>query len=156
MLAYHYLTQGYTDAAVATLKQVVALKPGDALSAKLLKQLDQPKDATGTIAATAAPVPPQTTLPDGATIAGTWNAQPAADTTIGLSIQPDGTFNWQVTSKGQTQQFGGKSTFGEGLLTLVQDKGPVLVGRVDWKDANHMTFRIVGDGPDDPGLSFAK
>ena len=42
------------------------------------------------------------------------------------------------------------------MLTLAQDKGPVLVGRVGWKDANHMTFHIVGDGPDDPGLSFAK
>ena len=49
-----------------------------------------------------------------------------------------------------------KSTFGGGLLTLAQDKGPALVGRVDWKDANHMNFRVVGDGPEDPGLSFSK
>ena len=157
VLSYHYLTQGYTDAAVNVLKQVVALKPGDALSAKLLRQLDQPKDATGTVATTATPaVPPAATPPQGATIAGTWKAQPAADTAITLAIQPDGNFNWQVTSKGETQQFTGKSTFGQGLLTLAQDKGPVLVGRVDWKDANHMNFRIVGDGPDDPGLSFTK
>ena len=33
---------------------------------------------------------------------------------------------------------------------------PALVGRVSWTDASHMTFRVVGDGPDDPGLSFAK
>jgi hypothetical protein len=38
----------------------------------------------------------------------------------------------------------------------VQDKGPALVGRVDWKDANHMAFHIVGDGPDDPGLNFSR
>ena len=25
-----------------------------------------------------------------------------------------------------------------------------------WTDAGHMTFRVVGDGPDDPGLSFSK
>ena len=31
-----------------------------------------------------------------------------------------------------------------------------MVGRVSWKDAGHMTFRVVGDGPDDPGLSFSK
>ena len=41
VLAYHYLTQGHTDAAVNTLKQVVALKPDDSLSAKLLRQLDR-------------------------------------------------------------------------------------------------------------------
>jgi hypothetical protein len=61
-----------------------------------------------------------------------------------------------VTHKGKTQQFTGPSTYGEGILTLVQEKGPVLVGRVSWKDASHMTFRAVGDGPDDPGLSFSK
>ena len=41
------------------------------------------------------------------------------------------------------------------MLTLAQDKGPALVGRVSWTDPSHMTFRIVGDGPDDPGLSFS-
>jgi tetratricopeptide (TPR) repeat protein len=152
VLAYHYLTQGYTDAAVSILKQVVAHKPGDALSAKLLRQLDPSKEAAATTAATTA----ESTPPQGATITGTWTAQPAADTSIALSIQPGGEFTWQVTKKGQIQQLAGKSTFGGGLLTLAQDKGPALVGRVDWKDANHMNFRIVGDGPDDPGLSFAK
>ena len=152
VLAYHYLTQGYTDAAVSILKQVVALKPGDALSAKLLRQLDPSQDA----AAAAAPTPAETTPPQGAAITGTWTAQPAADTAIALTIQPGGDFTWQVTKKGQTQQLSGKSTFGGGLLTLAQDKGPALVGRVDWKDANHMNFRIVGDGPEDPGLSFSK
>jgi len=152
VLAYHYLTQGYTDAAVSILKQVVALKPGDALSAKLLRQLDPSQDA----AAAAAPTSAETTPPQGAAITGTWTAQPAADTAIALTIQPGGDFTWQVTKKGQPQQLSGKSTFGQGILTLAQDKGPALVGRVDWKDANHMNFRIVGDGPEAPGLSFAK
>ena len=44
VLAYHYLTQGHTDSAVSALKQVVALKPGDTLSSKLLRQLDPPKE----------------------------------------------------------------------------------------------------------------
>ena len=100
--------------------------------------------------------PAETTPPQGAAITGTWTAQPAADTAIALTIQPGGDFTWQVTKKGQPQQLSGKSTFGQGILTLAQDKGPALVGRVDWKDANHMNFRIVGDGPEDPGLSFSK
>ncbi|HMF38452.1 MAG TPA: tetratricopeptide repeat protein, partial [Isosphaeraceae bacterium] len=154
VLCYHYLTQGHTEAAVSILKQVVTLKPGDALSAKLLRQLDPSQDAAA--AAAAAPVPAETTPPQGAAITGTWTAQPSPDTSIALAIQPGGDFTWQVTKKGQSQQFAGKSTFGGGLLTLAQDKGPVLVGRVDWKDANHMNFRIVGDGPEDPGLSFSK
>jgi tetratricopeptide (TPR) repeat protein len=160
VLGYHYLTQGHTEAAAGVLKQAVALMPGDTLSAKLVRQLDPPKDqaaAEGTSATTAtAAAPADTALPQGASIAGTWNAQPAADTAIALTIQPAGGFTWQVTRKGKTQQFTGSSTYGDGLLTLVQEKGPALVGRVSWKDAGHMTFRVVGDGPDDPGLTFSK
>jgi hypothetical protein len=162
VLAYQYLAQNHAEAAVEVLKQVVALSPSDALSNKLLAQLD-PSRALPAPAATpggAAPSEPEaptdTTLPAGASIAGTWTAQPAADTTVALTLQSGGPFTWQVTRKGQTQQFGGTSTYGDGILTLAQDKGPALVGRVSWKDPTHMTFRIVGDGPDDPGLSFSK
>ena len=75
-----------------------------------------------------------------------------------MTIDEGGAFTWKATHKGQDQPrtFTGKSTFGDGMLTLVQDKGPAMVGRVSWTDATHMTFRIVGDGPDDPGLSFSK
>jgi tetratricopeptide (TPR) repeat protein len=157
VLAYHYLTEGFTPQAVGVLRQVVALKPGDALSAKLLAQLDPSGDKTAaTTAPAAAATPNDTTPPQGASISGTWSAHPSADTAIVLTIQPGGPFTWQVTQKGKTQQFSGASNFGGGLLTLAGDKGPPLVGRVSWADANHMTFRIVGDGPDDPGLSFTK
>ena len=155
VLAYHYLTQGHTEAAVSVLEQLVVIKPGDALSTKLLRQLAPPKDtpaATTAVAATAEDTAP----PEGATIAGTWTARPAEGTSITLVIQPGGDFTWQVADKGQSRQFAGKSTFGEGMLTLVQDKGPAIVGRVSWKDANHIAFHIVGDGPDDPGLSFSR
>ena len=44
VLAYHYLTQGHTDAAVSQLKEVVALAPQDTLSAQLVKQFSPPAD----------------------------------------------------------------------------------------------------------------
>ncbi len=158
VLADHYLTEGHTEAAVDILKQVVALKPGDTLSAKLLRQLDPSKDqpAPAAIVAATAPAPTDTTPPPGASIAGTWGAQPTADTAIALTVRPGGEFTWQVTRKGQTQQFAGASSYDDGILTLAREKGPALVGRVSWTDANHMTFRVVGDGPDDPGLNFSK
>jgi tetratricopeptide (TPR) repeat protein len=155
VLGYHYLTQGHTEAALGVLKQVVGLMPSDTLSAKLVRQLEPSSDQAATPSAHA-PTPPDTTPPLGASIAGTWEAKPAADTGIALTIQPGGGFTWQVTQKGKTQQFTGSSTYGDGLLTLVQEKGPALVGRVSWKDAGHMTFRVVGDGPEDPGLGFLR
>jgi len=171
VLAYHYLTEGHLEAAETALKQVVALKPSDTISAKLLQQLEAirqgqaggapgappaaPGPASGPVPAVA-PIPANTTPPEGATISGTWSAKPNAETAIALTIQPDGRFVWKVTEKGKTREFAGHSTFGNGILTLVQDNGPALVGRVGWKDAEQMTFRIVGGGPEDPGLSFAK
>ena len=58
VLAYHYLTQGHIEAAVKELKQVVALNPGDTLSAKLLRQLDPPGQLSRR-----RPRPPPTTPP---------------------------------------------------------------------------------------------
>jgi tetratricopeptide (TPR) repeat protein len=157
VLAYHYLTQGHAEAAVGILRDVVALRPGDGLSARLLKQLDPPKEATAaTPAPTPAAAPDDTTPPAGASLAGTWNSQPAPDTRIALTVQPDGGFTWKVIQKGQPRTFSGKSAYGEGMLTLAQEQGPALVGRVGWKDANHITFHVVGDGPDDPGLLFSR
>ena len=46
VLAYHYLTQGNTDAAVAQFKQVVALAPQDTLSAQLVKQFSPGTEPT--------------------------------------------------------------------------------------------------------------
>jgi tetratricopeptide (TPR) repeat protein len=160
VLAYHYLTEGYLEDAAKVLKQVVALKPSDTIAAKLLEQIEAARQSQPGAEAmpppAPAPVPANTTPPEGATISGTWNAQPGPDASIVLTIQPGGAYTWQVTQKGQTQQFAGVSTFGGGVLTLAQDNGTVLVGRVNWKDPAHMTFRVIGNSPDDPGLSFAK
>ncbi len=137
--------------------------PSDTLSAKLLRQLEPPAEkpapesAPALAASTAtATVTADTAPPAGATIDRTWTAKPNAETSIRLTIEPAGPFTWQVTQKGQIQSFGGSSTYGQSLLTLAQDKGPVMVGRVDWTDPRHMTFRIAGEGLEDSGLSFSK
>ena len=59
VLAYHYLTQGHTEAAANIYKAIVDLKPDDSLSAKLLKQLTPPAEAsTPTAEPTPEPAPP--------------------------------------------------------------------------------------------------
>jgi tetratricopeptide (TPR) repeat protein len=178
VLAYQYLTEGHFDEAANMLRQVVALKPNDTLSTKLLEQLDSARQQQNPAGAPTEPppvpgaglgagagpgggpgreaVPANTAVPEGASISGTWTAEPNAETRVALTIQPGGAFNWQVTQKGQTRQFSGSSSFGGGLLTLVPEKTPPIVGRVSWTDRGHMTFRVVGDGPDAPGLSFAR
>jgi tetratricopeptide (TPR) repeat protein len=162
VLAYHYLTQGHTVAATGQLQRVVALQPGDTLSAQLLRQLSQTgAPAAGTDPAGAQPQPQspaQTVATAGApegTLVGNWSAIPSKDIAIQLAISPDGNFTWKVTNQGQSRQFTGTSTSGNGLLTLAQSQGPPMVGRVTWRDLDHFTFQLAG-GPDDPGLSFSR
>jgi hypothetical protein len=157
VLAYQYLTEGHNDAAVDMLRTVVKLKPDDRLSAQLLAQLSpQAKEDATQPAPASQPVTADTTPPAGATVEGTWKASPAPDTAINLTIRPGGAFTWSVDQKGQMRQFSGTSTYGDGILTLAQDKGPAIVGRLGWRDADHVTFHVVGDGPDTPGLAFSK
>src|SRR5262249_55301639 len=90
--------------------------------------------STGTSARTAVPEPVETNtkMPEGATISGTWTAATGQDTQVSLAIQPEGNFRWQVSHQGQSREFSGTSTFGAGILTLVPDKMPPIVGRVTW------------------------
>jgi Tetratricopeptide repeat len=168
VLAYHYLTEGFNDSAATQLKQVVAIKPTDAVATKMLQQMNAadggqgdnqpPQSPQPGASPTASPAPLNlnTTVPDGATIAGTWAAKPDANTSVSLTIQPDGAFQWNLDLKGQAKQFTGTATFANGILTLVPENIPPIVGRVSWTDANHMTFHAVGENAQAPGLSFSK
>jgi tetratricopeptide (TPR) repeat protein len=154
VLAYHYMTQGHTDVAVAQLKQVVSLAPQDTLSAQLIKQFSPPAAAPETQAALT--VPPQAPTPaKQGTLAGNWTARPAAETTINLRVGDDGTFTWNVTQKGKPTQLTGKWSLTDDLLTLAQaGQGGALVGRITWQADDKWTFRVLGTGSDDQGLSF--
>jgi tetratricopeptide (TPR) repeat protein len=166
VLAYNYLTQGHSDAALRKFKDVVALQPKDQLSAQLAQQLEQPKQAPGTEAAQAQPAPGAPPAAAAAneppagkqgTLQGTWTAQPNADTAITLTVDDAGRFTWKVARQGKDQQFGGKFTFENGILTLVQDQtSNTMVGKVTWQDEKHLNFKVMGAGPGDPGLTFAK
>jgi tetratricopeptide (TPR) repeat protein len=165
VLAYHYLTQGNNDAAAQQFRQVLALAPGDTLSAQLVKQLS-PQDQTAAAAAAPAPAPASASAPSPAAapspvkegqLAGTWAAKPNPDTAIDLNIKDDGMFSWKVTMKGKPQVIAGNWSLAGGILTLAQEnQGGALVGNVAWQDANRFQFRALGTTPEDPGLLFAR
>jgi len=52
----------------------------------------------------------------------------------------------------------GKSTMASGILILAAQGGQTgaLVGQVDWTDAAHLGFRLMGAPSNDPGLKFAR
>ena len=151
VLAYQYLCEGHDDDAIAQLKQVVKLQPGDTLSAQLVARSQPPGDA-----------PPATSGAPPAVegkLSGRWTATPAKDASVALAIQDDGRFTWAMTSQGKpAMSIAGASTFADGVLTLADQDGKngTLAGNVTWKDADHFNFRVAGSPPSDPGLNFAR
>jgi tetratricopeptide (TPR) repeat protein len=155
VLAYQYLCEGHDDNAIAQLKQVVKLQPGDTLSAQLIAR-SQPAGGTQTAPPGAAPA--ASTAVAGK-LPGRWSATPAQGANIALAIQDDGRFTWATSGPGKpTATIAGTSTFADGVLTLADQAGQngALAGNVAWQDADHFTFRLLGAQPEDPGLKFSR
>ena len=157
---YHYLTQGHNDAAAKQFEDASRLQPSDKLSAQLAAQLQPPASQPPSSDGAAPPTATASaeSAPQGK-LAGRWAATPAKDARVALAINDDGNFTWTVTRSGQpAKTITGKSTFANGVLTLAGQDGQLgaLAGQVAWQDDNHMTFRVLGDPQDDPGLKFER
>src|SRR5208337_3792257 len=157
VLAYLYLTMGATDAAAEKLRAVVKLQPDDRLSAQLLADLTSTSQ-TGSPPSNPEPAQSETSStlsPPPGDLTGTWTAKGAGGATVELTLKSDGHFTWSATVNGKTRSFSGQYTAGEGLLTLVSDNGPAIVGRITGV-GNGFNFKLIGSGPGDPGLTFAR
>ena len=153
LLAENYLTCGYTDAAVVQFKEVVQLDPKDQLSAQLLKSISTSKTAQPAIPSQpAAPAKPA----DALTLVGDWTATRADSATIKLALAGDGKFTWALDQKGKPQQFSGTYTVADNLLVLKQGENPMMVGQVAAVSNDRFNFKLAGDNPSDPGLTFVR
>ncbi len=155
VLAYQYLAQGHDPEAIAQLKEVVKLQPGDTVSAQIIAAF-QP---SGSSSSAPAEAPPSAAAAAPGKLAGTWAATPAPSAKIVLAIQDDGKFTWTASSPGKpAMDITGNSTLADGNLTLAAKSGQTgaLVGKLAWQDADHFSFHLVGAPSTDPGLTFAR
>jgi hypothetical protein len=147
--AYQYICQGHGEAAIQPLKNVIALQPGDRVSAQILSTIEPPS-AAATVAAT--PIAPDN-------LTGVWVAQAPPNATITLTIPDDTNFTWAFAAPGKPPvTIRGTFALANGVLTLSgkDTPGGPLVGQVTAPDATHMTFKAVGGPSSDPGLQFAR
>jgi tetratricopeptide (TPR) repeat protein len=108
-------------------------------------------------ATTAAEQPAEAPPPPPAELTGTWKAAPSADTSITLAIQPDGEFKWDVASKGKrSDSITGHAVYVNDVLSLTQEQGPPLAGKIDSKDASKFVFHLMGGGNNAPALTFTR
>ena len=139
VLAYHYLTQGHTDAAV---DRAQAGRRAEAQRHPLGEAAPAARPAQGPArAGDAATAPPSTAPADTTPPAGRVDRRdldrPAGrrhrdrpDRSSPAAASPG-----RSPRRARRSSSPATSTFGDGILTLAQDKGPALVGRVSWKDA---------------------
>ena len=100
--------------------------------------------------------PVLTNPPDASNIVGNWTATRADNATIKLALTGDGKFTWGLVQNGKPQQFSGTYTVADNLLVLKQGDNPMLVGQVALLAGNRFNFKLAGDNPSDPGLSFMR
>jgi hypothetical protein len=89
-------------------------------------------------------------------LVGAWKSSRADGSTFALTLTKDGKFNWKYTQKGKTQDYSGPYTVADNLLILKQNDNPVMVGQVTLSGENQFTFKLPGENPSDPGLTFEK
>jgi hypothetical protein len=115
----------------------------------------QAAPATPATASSTAPAEPPPPPP--AELTGTWKAAPAPDTAITLELQPDGAFTWSVTNKGrEPESITGRAVYVDNVLSLTQEEGPPLAGKIESKDASKFVFHFMGGGNNAPALTFTR
>jgi len=172
LLAYHYLTCGYTDQAIGQLQEVVQLNPKDQLSAQLLASLTSPQTAGASsagapsavpgspppIAGSTEPIAPAAPAApvDATALAGRWTATRPDGSTVVLNLGNDSKYDWNYTSNGQSHNFAGTFTLADNLLVLKQGDTPTMVGQVTLINNRQFNFKMPGDNPNDSGLMFTR
>jgi tetratricopeptide (TPR) repeat protein len=151
VLAYQYLVAGHKGAAVARLKELLALEPGDRVASRLLASL------TGTLAA---PEPTRTVTdgdgaagrPPAADLVGRWRAE-RDGSTFDLRLDDRGRFLWQAGRQGKTTaRISGAYEYSANTLTLkAEDRSPLRVS-VTALSPDSFRFTTAADIPGDPGL----
>ena len=142
VLAYHYLVAGHTDAAVAQLKTVLALEPGDRVARRLLASLTAPP----------APPEPARTVPDGdgaagrppsVDLLGRWRGE-RDGSTFELSLDDRGRFLWQAARQGKPTATvsGAYALSGDTLVLTPEDRSPL---RASLTELTPDSFRLKAD-----------
>ncbi|MDB5339050.1 MAG: hypothetical protein JWN70_4669 [Planctomycetaceae bacterium] len=153
VLAYHYMTAGYADAATEMYRQVLATNPQDTLSAQLLSSLTGQAWNNGQQVAQLQPIDQSVDI---RYLIGNWQATRIDGSQFNLSLSRDGTYDWQFAQGGRTQQFNGTYTIADSVLVLQQNGQPAMVGQVIPLAGNRFVFKLTGGDPSDPGLNFVR
>ncbi|WP_231754219.1 tetratricopeptide repeat protein [Caulifigura coniformis] len=153
LLAYHYITQGHKDDAVALLEDVVKRQPKDELAAELVKMY-APESSTPPAASS--PVASSDNVKDPAwpieKLQATWTAKDDGGTYL-LMLNKDDSFTWEFSRDGKPQKVSGAYVVRGNNLVMQPDSGGVMLSEIDLQNATTLSFSPLGDSKK---LTFSK
>ena len=93
---------------------------------------------------------------DASSLVGNWTATRADSATITLAMAGDGKFTWALDQNGKPRQFSGTYSVTDNLLVFKQGDNPMMTGQVASLANDRFNFKLTGDNPSDPGLTFIR
>ena len=73
-----------------------------------------------------------------------------------MSLEGDKKFSWKFGQPGKQQELAGTYTLADNYLVLNAAGQNSLVGQVAMLPGNKLNFKLAGDNPADPGLTFTR
>jgi len=150
LLAYHYLTCDYKDAAVALLKTVTELQPKDVLAADLVKMYTPAPDSAegASTASTATPDAPAPDLEKPAypleKLQGDWVARDDRGE-FALHLGKDDAFTWKFTREGKPQSVKGAYVIRGKNLVMQPDTGGTMLSEITLQNDQTLLFTPIGE-----------
>lgn len=155
LLAYHYITMGHTDAAVARLRDVTARQPDDTVAANLLAMLAPPDEQPATTAPTQ-PSPSDAVAVAAADLKGDWTAKGPGGANYKVAFAEDGSFVWTYAAGGKTEKISGVYAVDGDVLAMEPDSGGTLAATISKPTAKGFQFVAAGTPRGKPGLDFVR
>jgi tetratricopeptide (TPR) repeat protein len=159
LLAYHYITCGSTQEAIAQLQEVNRLEPGDTVAVQVLEMIGGPSAVQqspttapprpAAVAAEAPAIPKQD-------LVGTWKAKGTGKSSFELKLTDADGFTWTYHDGEKTTKVEGVYAIEQNTLAMEPDAGGVMVAELTPPKGGKFHFQVVGGPPNDPGLDFAK
>jgi hypothetical protein len=161
LLAYQYLVQGFDGAAETQFAEVSRLQPTNQVASQMYKTLTDPSASQPPKEqAVASQSPPNPGPPvDPGKLIGDWRATGPDGSKFALDLGPNNAFTWQFSRPDNQQQTieGTYKIDKDSHLLLLQGKNDNnLAGQIDLEQANQMKFKLAGNNPSDPGLTFTR
>jgi tetratricopeptide (TPR) repeat protein len=162
LLAYHYLAEGYPDAAARILRRVVDLEPNDRVAKSLLQMVTQPDHSAAEQAPLPTPDAPATdetpiSTIDPTQVIGTWMAIRDDGAKFSLKLADDKKFTWTFAAKNVTSRsFEGTYSVVNDVITLESIGQGTLAANLKLTSDDRFNFKAVGAPPQDSGLDFGR